>query len=167
MASTRQSVQMANRTPAPSVMDATGVFHVTGEFAVVAGMVINDIVEMAILPANAEVIEAILAAEDLDSNGAPTVTLDAGVMSGNPYDISAATGQARTIGNEFFAASTVGQAGGVVYGSKAAGVFLAPSFSDRSVGIKFAAAMATIAAGAKVRLTLLCRSQQPNAVTLT
>ena len=148
----RQANQVVNKTP---VISANGFepIAIVGDFTVPATLPLNDVVEMVILPAGYVPIDAILATEDLDSGGAPAITLDLGLISGT----AGAADDARTCGNEAFAASTVGQAGGVARPTKANFALIAPTDADRGIGLKVAAAAATLVVGAKVRLTVLAR----------
>lgn len=148
----RQATQVVNKTP---VISANGFepIAIVGDFTVPATLPLNDVVEMVILPAGYVPIDAILATEDLDSGGAPAITLDLGLISG----VAGKADDARTCGNEAFAASTVGQAGGVARPTKANFALIAPTDADRGIGLKVAAAAATLVVGAKVRLTVLAR----------
>lgn len=88
-------------------------------------LAINDIIELAILPTFHTVVDATLVTDALT-----TSTLDVGIMSSIPGD----TDQARTVGNELFAAAANGSA---VRMSKTAGFRIAPIQSnDRSIGVK-------------------------------
>lgn len=110
-------------------------------------IVLNDIIDLGTLPANHTISDAILIVGDLDTNGAPTIALDVGIMSGTPGD----TLSVRTCGNELYAADTTARAGGVTRTSKLAGFTIKPTESDRSIGVKIQAAAATAAAG-RIRL---------------
>lgn len=110
-------------------------------------IVLNDIIDLGILPANHAISDAILITDDLDTNGTPTLALDVGIMSGTPGD----TLSARTCGNELYAADTTARAGGTSRMTKTAGFILKPTESDRSIGVKIQAAAATAAAG-RIRL---------------
>lgn len=147
----RQSVQVAAKKPAIS---ANGFEPITlvGDYTTVAGLALNDVIEMVNLPAGYVPVDAVLASEDLDS-GVATITLDLGLISGT----AGAADDARTCGNEAFAASTVGQAGGIATPTKAAFALIAPTDADRGMGLKVAAAAATLVVGAKLRLTVLAR----------
>jgi hypothetical protein len=81
MPTLRQSTQVANKQPP---MSANGTEDVTlvGDYVVEAGLVINDVVEMVILPAGYVPSDAAAYLEDTDSNGAPTITLDLGIITG-------------------------------------------------------------------------------------
>ena len=104
---------------------------------------INNIIEIAPIPPGCRVVDMILDADDLDANGAPALTLSVGVMSG-AWGVD---DDARTCGAEFFSASTVGQAGGVVRPTLQSAFEVAEDDDWRSIGIKAAAAAATNAAG--------------------
>lgn len=121
-----------------------------------ADIVLNDVIDLGILPANHTVVDAILIADDLDTNTTPTIALDVGVMSGVPGDVTST----RTCGSEFFAAATTAQAGGVARMSKKEGFLVKPTAADRSIGVKFQAAAATAAAG-RIRLRVLMAPATP------
>lgn len=114
-----------------------------------ADLVANNVVDLGILPAGHAITEAILIADDLDTNGTPTITVDVGIMSGTIGDAV----NARTVGTELFSASNVAQAGTVSTAVTTKTVYtLAATGVDRSIGAKFVAGAATGAAG---RLRLL------------
>jgi hypothetical protein len=145
----RKSTQAASRIPALSLMAAGAALTVMAEHTVTAALVNTDIIEMLALPAGTTVSRVTIAMDDIDS--ANTVTFDVGLMSGQYLSALDDAGSARTCGAEFFSASTLGQAGGVAVSAVKAGHMLAPSTSDRSIGIKITAAM-TAVVGAKIRL---------------
>jgi len=111
--------------------------------AVPADAGLNDILELACIPSGCRVAEIVLDADKLDSNGAPTLTLDVGIMSGAFGDADAG----RTCGAEFFAAATTGQAGGVARPTLASAYRTAGAATSRAIGVKIKAAAATGAAG--------------------
>lgn len=152
MPTLRQSVQVARKDP---VISADGYEPITlvGDYVTVSGVAANDVIEMVVLPAGYVPVDAILVTDDLDSNGSPTVTLDLGLISGT----AGAADDARTCANEAFAASTVGQAGGLARPTKAAFGQIAPTDADRGIGIKLAAGAATLVVGADIRLTVIAR----------
>jgi len=121
-----------------------------------AQIVLNDIVDLGILPANHTVVDAILIPDDLDTNASPTVALDVGIMSGTPGDDTSA----RTCGTELFAASTAAQGGTPTRMSAKTGFTILPTANDRSIGVKFQAAAATAAAG-RIRLRVLMAPADP------
>lgn len=110
----------------------------------------NDILELAPIPAGCKIVDMIIDADDLDGNAAPTMSLDVGIMSG-------AWGQndgARTVGAEFFSGSAVAQGGGVARPTLSGAFRVTPSATQRSIGVKIAAAAATFAVGT-IGLTVL------------
>ena len=147
----KQAIQIANRYPPISACGYEAI-TIVGDYTIVAGgLALNDVIEMAILPAGYVPVGVKLATEDIDTG--TTLTLDCGVLSGTAGVLD----NARTCGNEAFAASTIGQTGGVVNETKANILLLAPTDTDRSIGLKVAAAAAGLVAGAKVRLTVTAR----------
>ncbi len=108
-----------------------------------ANPVAGDILELACIPSNCRVAEIVLDCDDLDSNGAPTVVFDVGIMSGAFGEES----NARTCGAEFFSGSNVAQAGGVARPTVRTAYRTTPSNIDRGIGVKFTAISATFQAG--------------------
>lgn len=153
MPTLRQATQVANNSPVPSA-DGYEPIVIVGDYVVEAGLAANDVVEMCPIPAGYVPVNMHLAVEDSDANGAPTITLDVGVLSGT-YGVK---DNARTCANEAIAASTAAQAGGVIAPTKKDFFLIAPdSTKDRGFGVKVAAGAATLTAGAKWRMTLHCR----------
>jgi hypothetical protein len=113
-----------------------------------AQSVLNDIIEIGILPAYHTVSDVVLVTDDLDTNGTPTISLDVGLMSGSV----GSTDPARTCGNELFAADTTARTGGTARASKSSAFTILATEQDRSIGVKIAAAAATAAATGRVRL---------------
>lgn len=153
MPTLRQSTQISQNVP---VQTAAGCEDVTlvGDFTVPAGLVINDVVEMVILPGGYVPVDATAYLEDTDSNGAPAMTLDLGIISGT----AGALDNTRTCGSEAFAASTTAQTGGVARPTKKDWGLIAPTSADRGLGFKVVAAAATLTAGAKWRLNVTARA---------
>jgi len=114
-----------------------------------AQVVLNDILEIGILPAYRTIADAVLIVDDLDTNGTPTIALDVGLMSGTVGDAVSA----RTCGNELFAADTTARTGGATRMSAKGGFLIKPTEEDRSIGVKFQAASASPAAG-RVRVRI-------------
>lgn len=119
-----------------------------------AGSALNDIIELAQIPAGCRVVDMILDSTDLDTGG-PTITLDVGIMSGD-FGVDDA---ARTCGAEFFAASTVAQAGTAARPTLATAFRTGVTSNHRSIGVKIAAAATTPAAGT-IGLTVLVAASQ-------
>ena len=112
-----------------------------------AQIVLNDIIDIGVLPAYHTISDAILIVDDLDSNGTPAIALDVGIMSGTPGD----TLSARTCSNEIYAADTTARTGGTSRPSKTTAFTIIPTEADRSIGVKIQAAAATAATG-RIRL---------------
>jgi hypothetical protein len=120
--------------PAPRAAEVCAVRYV---HTLLTGQnVTGRIIEMGPLPAGCVVVDMILDADDLDTDGSPAVTIDVGLMSGSFGDPD--PDGARTLGTEFFAASTVGQAGGLVRPTAKGAVRTTKSDVDRGIGIKIA-----------------------------
>jgi hypothetical protein len=149
-----QSIQAAARAPIPSAERAVEMIPIVATWVVPVGLVLNDIVEMGPLQAGYVPIDLLAALPDMDSNGTPTVKLDAGILSGNWLDSNSPV---RTIGSEFFAADVTAQTGGIARMNKAAGAQLAPTNNDRSWGFKVNTAAATLTPGTIVTATLIVR----------
>lgn len=113
-----------------------------------AQMVLNNIIEMGPIPPGCRPIDMILDSDDIDS--VTSAALDVGIMSGTFGDNDAA----RTCGAEFFAANTVGQAGGSARPTLKTAFRVASTQTVRSIGVKFQAAPATPVAGT-IGLTVL------------
>jgi hypothetical protein len=115
----------------------------------VAQNIVNDIIDIGVLPAYHTVVDMVLVPDDLDTNASPAVALDVGLMSGTVGD----TVTARTCGAEFFAADTGARSGAAARMSAATGFKVQATESDRSIGVKIQAASATAAAG-RIRLVV-------------
>lgn len=148
-----QATQVAGGNAVPTSTNGVEAVVTFGDFTVPAGLTANDVIEFGALAAGHVPVDIIVAAEDLDS-GTPAITLDAGLITGTYRD----TVNARTCGSEFFAASTVGQAGGIARMDKATGALIAKSNDDRGFGCKVGVAAATLVVGAKIRFTLISRA---------
>lgn len=112
----------------------------------------NDIIELGVLPGNNEISGATLICDDLDTG--TTLTLDVGVMSGDVGDKD----DSRTCGDEIFAATDVGQAGGVEHSDLVTAYTIAAAPVDRSIGVKIKTAATGHTAGKKLRLLLKYRA---------
>ena len=75
-----------------------GVVSVVGVYSVTANPTAADVIQMVPVPRGARILDVILSATDMDSNGTPTVAYTVG-------DGGSA--------NRFITTSTIGQAGGV------------------------------------------------------
>ena len=108
-----------------------------------AQLIAGDIIDLGVLPANHTIGDAILICDDIDTNGTPLVSLDVGIMSGVPGDITSA----RTCGAELFSADTSARTAAISRMTLPTGFKIAPVQYDRSIGVKIVAAPATAAAG--------------------
>lgn len=106
-----------------------------------AALALNDIIEIAPIPANCRIADIVLDSTDMDTG--TTLAWDVGIMSGD-WGVNDA---ARTCGNEFFAASNVSQAGGVARAVKQTATSQASAARDRSIGLKVQAAATGFQAG--------------------
>ena len=118
---------------------------VTQRFAiqVPTNVAANDILEMLPIPPGCRSAEIIVDSDDLDTGGAPAITFDVGIMSGE----FGSTDPARTCGAEFFLNSTLAQAGGVARPTLASAYRVAVSPTERSIGVKIKTVAQTPQAG--------------------
>ena len=114
MATTYNSAELGGTAASPRQYPTPGVGEggktrhgQRGEYTISAALVINDIVNLFYLPPRSRVLSGFIKSADLDTNVSPAVTLDVG-DAGDP--------------DRYFAASTVGQAGGVDTTMAATGV---------------------------------------------
>lgn len=129
----------------PVPMGAGEVVSFRQEFAVTAAIAEESgaIIEMLAIPPGCEVRDLILDTDDLDSDGAPAIVLDCGVMSGEWTDDD----DTRTCDDEFLDGVTTGQAGGVVRPTLATAFRVTKTDAWRSIGVKVATVAATGQAG--------------------
>lgn len=111
----------------------------------------NDILELAMLPPYATLVDFQLV--PVGSLGAATV--DVGIMSGQPGELTNDDGSARTVGTELFSAAAIT---GLLGPQAVTGLLIAPVEAERSIGIKFSAA---VTAGAGKKLGLILWFTQP------
>ncbi|KUZ35271.1 hypothetical protein [Burkholderia territorii] len=128
---------LAGRSAAKSgVGDAKSLKCATAQLSLTAALALNDVLQGPALQKGSTIVDVMLVTSDLDTNGAPTITLDVG------------TGDEP---QRFIAASTVGQAGGV---ARASAVTAQPKTltQDDTVDVVVHAAPATGAATGTVTL---------------
>ena len=116
-----------------------------------AGFAANDILELAVLPPYARIVGAKLVTSGVDDEA----TVDVGLMSGTTGELLNDDDTARTCGTELFAAADITEE--VTFISTAASLLIKPTENDRSIGVKFSAA---VAAGADKQLGLLLHFAQ-------
>lgn len=128
---------------------------------------LNDIWEMLVIPVDHQLVDLILDADDLDSNGAPTITLSVAYLNAAKTDIDV-TANINCDGAAFIVSSTIGQAGGMARPTtkslwRSIQRAATPSGTTptnaqlNSLGIKATAAAATHQAG-KLGLTAIYRA---------
>ncbi|KQV27836.1 hypothetical protein ASC97_05575 [Rhizobium sp. Root1203] len=132
--------------PFPAFAGAIVAHRFFHDFA--AAPALNDILELAVIPAGARVVDMILDSDDLDSGTA--LVFDLGIMSGKWQENNGA----RTVGAEFLSGSTIGQTGTTARPTLKTAFRTVRTGADRSIGLKIATAAGTFAAG-QVGLTLL------------
>lgn len=114
-----------------------------GRNGIPASLLVNDIIDLGLLPAGCTVEDVIIDTDDLDTNGTPTISLDVGIMTGTPGDVVSA----RTCGQEFFAGDQTARTGGVTRMTRSQGFRVPATGADRSIGVRVATAAATWATG--------------------
>lgn len=147
-----QSKQIVAKFQFPTPDDARDSMPVSAEYVVPAGgRAVNDVIEMANLPPNCVVTDATVHF----TAGGGTANLDWGVLSGNFGDASAATGQARTCGNEYAAAVSVVAAGVARLAKNQTG----PNQADDTKAWGFRVLGSALPAGMIIRAHLYVRSE--------
>jgi len=145
MASILQSADVVAARPGPNGDDVGTIISVRGVVPITAALVINDLLECVKIPPQHILVDAIVDCDDLDTNGAPLITFDVGIMSG----FAGVADSARTVGTEILAASALPQTGGLARATAAATAAAGdlsrqtPVDFERSVGILVKAAPAT------------------------
>lgn len=126
----------AGRKQAPVSSESGTVKCERYTYTIPAGLnlAIGDIIELAVLPAYHTVVDATVVADAVG-----TSTFDVGIMSGT----LGSNDQARTCGNELFAAAA---GGAVTRMSKPVGFRIVPIEGDRAIGAKVLVAGVTGAA---------------------
>jgi hypothetical protein len=146
----KQSKTILAGSPVPNAIDAANAVLVVAEYEVKTGDAVGDVVEMTAIPQGCIVADVWVETGALGAG----VTLDAGVLTGT----FEAKDNARTIGNEFFAAQAAATASVIRKNKSALGVAsVAPNHDLTPVGIKFLGAAPTV--GQKVRFYLLAKSK--------
>ncbi|CAG9255975.1 hypothetical protein [Paraburkholderia caribensis] len=131
---------LTDRSAAMSgVGDAKSLKCAVMQFALTAALALNDVLTGPKLQKGSTVLDVLLVSSDLDTNGAPTITLDVGTGDSAQY---------------FIAASTVAQAGGVARASAVTAQPLTLT-KDDTVDVTVHAAPATGAATGTVTLAVM------------
>ena len=147
MAFTNTNNRLASRLPTIFPAGSEVVAQRDEITLVSADLDANDAGSVSILPAGCVLVGITYDSDDLDTNATPTITASVGVMNAADSDLD-------TVLASGIAASRDGSA---VHLVTPAMLRLAPSTSDRKIGIKFTAASATKQAGT-VGLTLHYRA---------
>lgn len=144
------------------VPDCATVSHVTVDINwedAGAGIAATNVVQIADIPADVEIVDWKIATNDIDSNGTPTVAFTLGYLNAGKTDIGAGTYDAFTAAGGVTAAQTGGVA--APSGATAANCVLAGRGAVRTLGLVATGATATAAlTGKKAVVTLALRSGQ-------
>ena len=123
-----------------------------------ADFVAGAVFDVGILPAYHTVVNMVIVSDDLDTNAAPLLTFDVGLLDGVPGDDV----NVRNIGAEFFSNDSAAQSGATGdHLGETTGFTIKPTDKDRSIGVKIEAAAATAAAG-RLRLLTFMTQADPN-----
>lgn len=139
----RQSDYAKGILPTPYPHNAGAAVTQRYAMTVPANAALDDVLELAPIPAGCRVAEIVMDCDDLDTGGSAAIVLDVGIMSGAWGD----NDSGRTCGDEFFDGVTTGQAGGVVRPTLAKAYRTPAAATARSIGVKIATAAATGQAG--------------------
>lgn len=147
-----QSKQIVAKFQFPDTDDARYPAVLSAEYVVpTGGRAINDVIELGQMPPNAIVTGCSVHV----TAGGAGATADFGYLSGTYGDASAATGQARTCGSDFFAAGSVAAAGVLTLVKPQTG----PSRDDDLTGWGLRVTGAVWPAGMIIRAHLSVRSE--------
>lgn len=147
-----QSKQVAAKLPLTESDGAGDACDYIGEFLVPAALANGDVIELVGVPAYHVVTNIFLETDQVDSNGSPTMTVDWGYISGSYGDSAPVV--ARTCDQTFGAGLTTPIRAGGYITPAATNTALGRSVATgaaRGIGIKVAAAIATLVAGARIR----------------
>jgi len=141
---TYASTASGSDRPGINACQAGDVRVVPFEFTVNTALALNDVVKLAKLPARHVPVDCFIDCPDLDTGGAPAVVLDAGFWEDDDTPTVVDV-------NAMVAASTVGQAGGLLTPNVGTYLALAPVLTDRVFGLLVNTAPATGATGVTLR----------------
>lgn len=139
MASIFKAVAAALDAPVAASRIAGQPVTIYSEYAIGAALVINDVIQMVKVPKGARIVGVTLGADDLDTNGAPTITLDVGDGG---------------VSDRFVAASTIAQSGAAPATGIAKAGFGYVYTADDTVDVLVKAAPATGATSGSIRLAV-------------
>jgi hypothetical protein len=104
-------------------------------------LLVGDIIDIGILPANCTIEDVVIDTDDFDTNATPTISFDVGIMTGTPGDVVSA--RSLVAGQEAFLTDTTARTGGLSRTTRQQIMRVAPTGSDRSIGVRLAAVAAT------------------------
>jgi hypothetical protein len=139
---TYKSKTAAGQVPVISLDDA-GVIGIPYEYVTTGALAAGDIIVMGPIEPGVKPFDSFIVTDDLDTNGAPTITLSLGILNAAQTDLDAAAT------STWIAASTVGQTGGIGRATTANTYLCGASTTERTLGIKVVAAPATSAGAGK------------------
>ena len=134
---------ITDSTVVPTANRVGDTFTARGEFSLAAALVINDTIDLVTVPAGHFVTDAVLISDDLDTGTG--ITLDVGIKAGDT--------------DQFFAASTVAQAGGVVRPTLATAFRDVATSANRVVQLLVKAGPTTGATSGKITLLVSYRAK--------
>lgn len=113
------------------------------EYVTTGALAAGDIIVLGPVEAGIKPYDSLLATDDLDTDGAPTITLSLGILNAALTDLDAAAT------STWISASTVGQTGGVARCTTANCYLSDKSSTQRMLGVKVVAGPATSAGAGK------------------
>jgi hypothetical protein len=138
----------SGKTPVPSLQSAL-IMALLFEFTTTGALAAGDIIDLGPIEAGVKPMDVILVSDDLDTNGAPTITMSVGILNAAKTDLAAGAN------DTFIAASNVGQTGGLARATNASVYLCGAAAVERRLGIKIVAGAATQAAvGKKIAVQL-------------
>lgn len=146
-----KSDKYGNKQPAISRTQRGAIVVEEATVALPNTLAANDVAVLCPIPPGHKVVDAIVFATDLDTNGVPTVVVSVGIFNDNDAAPNLVANQ------DLLTASTVAQAGGMARAAVVAGLTLAASDARRWVALKVDTVAATKAAGS-VTLRLLTQA---------
>lgn len=126
-------------------------------YEIAAALALNDILHMGDLPAGHVMVDCHIASDDLDTDGAPAIVLEAGILN----TAKTAIDVTKSGGAEWLDGSTIAQAGGFQRATNAAIARVpADDANNLPIGIDVGTAPATGAVTGTIELTVMYRSAQ-------
>lgn len=122
----------------------------TGIYDLKAALVVNDTIDLCILPAEMVLDELIISTVDLDAHATPAIVFDVGL-----YDAVGATSSQTA----FITGSTIGQAGGIARLANFAGHQIRAVGYDRLIRLKVTTAPATGATTGRIKVNAITRNK--------